>query len=102
MSPVATKSHLAGAFAPAKLRKDALRLGLVAAVSILYGVTLEQPVLDVLLIALNAFGAFVAVIAVVFAAFGVRRHGRSAAIALGVYGACAVAHLAAIILLLRH
>jgi hypothetical protein len=102
VSSRASTSHLAGALAPAKLRKDGIRLGLIAVLSILYAIAFEQPVVDVLLIGVNGFGVLIGTLAVAFAAFAIRRHGRAAALALAVYGACTAAHLAAIILLLGH
>lgn len=102
MSPLTPASQLAGALAPAKLRKDGIRLGLVAVLSLIYAIAFEQPVLDVLLIGLNGFGVLIGTLALAFAAFAVRRHGRAAVIALCVYGACTAAFLAAIVLLLRH
>ncbi|HZG36873.1 MAG TPA: hypothetical protein VEY87_13615 [Gaiellaceae bacterium] len=102
MSPAAPRSHLAGALAPTKLRKDAIRLGLLAGVTVGYGVLFAQPVLDALLIGLNGFAVLVTVIAIGFAATALRRHGRTAAIALAVYGASTAAHLVAILLLLSH
>jgi hypothetical protein len=101
MSPIAPSSHLAAALAPTKLRKDGIRLGLIAVISIVYAIAFDQPVLDVLLIGLNGFGVLIGTLALVFAAFAVRQHGRAAVIAAAVYGACTVGHLAAIVLLLR-
>jgi hypothetical protein len=102
VSPAVPTSHFSGALAPAKLRKDGIRLGIVAVVSIVYAVTFEQPVLDVLLIGLNGFGVLVGLLALGFVAVGIRQHGRAAVVALAVYGACTAAHLLAIFLLLRH
>jgi hypothetical protein len=102
VSPLAPTNQLADALTPAKLRKDGIRLGLVAGLSILYAILFEQPVLDVLLIGVNGFGVLVGMLAVAYAAFSLRRHGRAAAIAMAVYGACTVAHVVAIIGLLRH
>ena len=101
MSPLAPAGQLVDTLTPAKLRKDGLRLGLVAAASIVYALLYEQAVVDVILIALNGIGALVATIAVIVAAAAIRRHGRAAVPAVAVYGACLVGHLAALALLLR-
>ena len=101
MNPISSSSHLASALTPTKLRKDGIRLGLVAGLSIIYAVAFEQPVLDVLLIGLNGFGVLVGVLALLFALSASRQHGRAAFIALAVYGVCTAAHVAAIVLLLR-
>ncbi len=101
MNPVSSSSHLAGALSPTKLRKDGIRLGLVASLSIIYALAFEQRVLDILLVVLNGFGVFVGVLALLFAFFAIRRHGRAALIAVAVYGACTAGHVAAIVLLLR-
>ena len=102
MSSRVPTSLFAGALAPAKLRKDGIRLGVIAVLSILYAIAFAQPVLDVLLIGVNSFGVLIGTLALAFAAFAVRRHRRSAVAAAAVYGACTAAHLAAIILLLGH
>jgi hypothetical protein len=99
--PVSTSGQLADALTPQKLRRDGIRLGLLAIVSIVYSLVLEQPILDVLLIALNGLGMLVGTLAVVVSAFAVRRHSRPALIALAAYGACLAGHLTAIVLLLR-
>jgi Na+/proline symporter len=96
-----TPGQLADALTPRKLRRDGIRLGLVAVLSILYALVFEQAVLDIVLVALNGFGVLVAALALIVAALAIRRHGRAAAIALAVYGACLAGHLAAIVLLLR-
>jgi hypothetical protein len=93
--------QLVDALTPRKLRRDGIRLGVVAVVSIVYSLLFEQRVLDVVLIAVNGFGALIATLALIVAAVAIRRHGRAALIAVAVYGACLAAHLAAIVLLLR-
>jgi hypothetical protein len=100
VAPLAPSGQLVDTFAPAKLRKDGLRLGLLAALSIVYALPFEQAVLDVVLIALNGIGAVVATLAAVVAATAIRRHGRPALLALGVYGACLAGLVAAVLLLL--
>lgn len=102
MSPLSPSSQLADALAPVKLRKDGIRLGLVALLSIAYTLVFEQRLVDVLLIAVNGFGVLVGALALIFALFAIRRHGRAALIALAVYGACTAGHVAAIVLLLRN
>ena len=82
----ATRSALA------KLRKDGVRLGQLSALSIVYALLFEQPILDVVLIALNGIGALVAALAAVVAFTAIRRQGRAALLALGVYGACLAGH----------
>ena len=101
MAPLAPAGQLSDALGPAKLRKDGVRLGLLAALSIVYALLFEQRVLDVLLIALNGIGALVAALAVVVAFTAIRRHGRAALLGLGVYGACLAGHVAAVLLLFR-
>ncbi len=44
MSPLSPSSQLVDALSPSKLRKDGIRLGLVAVLSIIYALVLEQPV----------------------------------------------------------
>ena len=100
MNPISPAGQLAGALAPAKLRKDGIRLGLIAGLSILYALVFEQRLLDVLLIVLNGFGVLVGTIALIVALVATRRQGRAALIALAVYGACTAGHVAAIVLLL--
>jgi hypothetical protein len=102
VSPISPSSQLATALAPRKLRKDGIRLGLIAAISIIYTLLFEQPVFDVLLIVVNSFGVLVGTLALIFACFAVRQYGRAALIALAVYGACTAGHVAAILLLLRN
>lgn len=102
MSPLSPSSQLADALAPVKLRKDGIRLGLVALLSIAYTLVFEQRLVDVLLIAVNGFGVLIGALALIFAFFAIRRHGRAALIALAVYGACTAGHVAAIVLLLRN
>ena len=97
---IAPSGQLASALTPSKVRKDGIRLGAIAAVSIGYALMFEQRVLDVLLIGLNGVGVLIGGVALLFAAFAVRRHGRAAAVGLAVYGACTAAHVAAIVLLL--
>ena len=99
---ISPSSQLATALAPKKLRTDGIRLGAIAALSIIYALLLEQPVLDVLLIVVNCLGVIVGTLALIFASFAIRQHGRTALIALAVYGACTAAHLAAILLLLNN
>ena len=100
MNPISPSSQLVDALAPAKLRKDGIRLGLVSVLSIAYALLFDHPVLNVLLIAVNGFGVLVAVLALVVACTAIRRHGRRAALALAVYGACLFGHVVAIVLLL--
>ena len=100
MAPLAPAGQLVDALGPAKLRKDGIRLGLLAALSIVYALLIEQAIVDVVLIALNGAGALVATLAAVVAATAIRRHGRPALLALGVYGACLAGHVAAVLLLL--
>lgn len=100
VSPISPSSHMAGALAPAKVRRDGIRLGLVAVLSIVYALVLDQTVVDVLLIVLNGFGVLVAGLALVVSAATFRRHGRAALVALAVYGACLAGHVAALVLLL--
>ena len=100
MTPLSPSLQLVGAFAPAKLRKDGIRLGVVAALSIVYALIFEQPVVGVLLIVLNGIGLFVAAVAAIVAVAALRRHGRVAGVALAVYAACLLGHLAALVLLL--
>jgi len=100
MKSMSPSGQLVGALAPAKLRKDGIRLGLVGALSIISALVLEQQLLEVVLIALNGFGVVVGTLALVVACFALRRHGRAALLALAVYGACLAGHLTAIILLL--
>ena len=102
MSSISPASQLATALAPKKLRKDGIRLGLIAAVTIIYALLFEQPVLDVLLIILNSLGVLIGTLALIFAMFAIRQHGRAALIALAVYGACTAGHFAAILLLLQN
>lgn len=99
MNPIAPTGQLISALTPVKLRKDGVRLGLVSVLSIVYALLFDQPVLNVLLIALNGFGVLVATLALVVAATAIRRHGLTALIALAVYGACLLGHVVAIILL---
>jgi hypothetical protein len=99
MNPIAPSGQLIDALTPAKLRKDGTRLGLVSVLSIGYALLFDQPVLNVLLIAVNGFGVLVATIAVVVAGTAIRRHGRAALIGLAVYGACLLGHIVAIVLL---
>lgn len=99
MNPLAPTGQLIGALTPEKLRKDGLRLSLVSVLSIVYALLFDQPVLNVLLIAVNGFGVLVATLALVVAGTAIRRHGRAALIALAVYGACLVGHVVAIVLL---
>ena len=99
MNPVAPSGQLIDALTPAKLRKDGIRLGLVSVLSIGYALVFDQPILNVLLIAVNGFGLLVATIAVVVAGTAIRRHGRAALIGLAVYGACLMGHVVAIVLL---
>jgi hypothetical protein len=99
VAPIAPSGQLIDSLAPAKLRKDGLRLGLLAALSIVYALLFEQPILDVVLIALNGIGAVVAILAVIVAGTAIRRHGRPALLALGVYAACLAGHVAAVLLL---
>jgi hypothetical protein len=100
MSPLSPSTQLVGAFAPAKLRKDGIRLGLVAGLSIVYALAFEQAVVDVLLIGLNAIGVLVTAVAAIVAVAAISRHGRVAGIALAVYGSCLLGHVAALVLLL--
>jgi hypothetical protein len=100
MTSISPSGQLVDALTPAKLRKDGIRLGLFAVLSIVYALVLEQRVLDILLIALNGVGVLVSTLALIVACFALRRHGRAALTALAVYGACLVGHLAAIVLLL--
>lgn len=100
MSPVSPSNQLVDALTPAKLRKDGIRLGLVSVLSIVYALLFDQPVLNVLLIAVNAFGVLVATLALIVACTAIRRSGRAALIALTVYGACLAGHVVAIVLLL--
>lgn len=102
MSPLTPSSQLADALAPPKLRKDGIRLGLVALLSVVYTLVFEQRLMDVLLVVLNGFGVLVGALALIFAFVAIRRHGRAAVIALAVYGACTAGHAAAIVLLLRN
>jgi hypothetical protein len=102
VSPVAPTGLLADALTPTKLRRDGIRLGLISSFSIIYALVFEQRVLDFLLIGLNGFGVLIGALALIFAAVAIREHGRTAFIALVVYGACTIGHVAAIILLLRH
>jgi hypothetical protein len=100
MAPIAPSMQLSDAFGPAKLRKDGVRLGLLSALSIVYALLFEQPILDVVLIALNGIAALVAALAVVVAFTAIRRQGRAAVLAFAVYGACLAGHVAAVLLLL--
>ena len=100
MNPIAPAGQLISALTPAKLRKDGIRLALVSVLSIVYALLFDQPVLNVLLIAVNGFGVLVASLALVVAGTAIRRHGREALIALAVYGACLLGHVVAILLLL--
>ena len=100
MAPVSLSGQLADVLSPAKLRKDGLRLGLLAALSIVYALLFEQRIVDVLLIGLNVIGVLVAALAVVVAVGAIGRHGRAAMLGLGVYGACLVGHVAAVLILL--
>ena len=61
---------------------------------------LDLAVLDVLLIGLNGFGVVVSTLALVVAGTAIRRHRRTALIAVAVYGACLVGHVVAILVLL--
>ncbi len=100
MAPIAPSMQLSDTLGPAKLRKDGVRLGLLSALSIVYALLFEQPILDVVLIALNGIGVLVAALAAVVAFTAIRRQGRAALLALGVYGACLAGHVAAVLLLL--
>jgi hypothetical protein len=100
MAPLAPAGQLSDALGPAKLRKDGVRLGLLSVLSIVYALLFEQRMLDVVLIALNGIGVLVAALAAVVAFSAIRRHGRAALLALGVYGACLAGHVAAVLLLL--
>ena len=100
MAPISLSGQLADVLGPAKLRKDGLRLGLLAALSIVYALLFEQRIVDVLLIGLNVIGALVAALAVVVAVSAIGRHGRAALLGLGVYGACLAGHVVAVLLLL--
>jgi hypothetical protein len=99
MNPLAPTGQLVGALTPVKLRKDGVRLGVVSVLSIVYALLFDHSVLNVLLIAVNGFGVLVATLALVVAATAIRRHGRAALVALAVYGACLLGHVAAIVLL---
>ena len=68
MAPIAPSGQLIDSLASAKLRKDGLRLGLLAALSIVYALLFEQPILDVVLIAVNGIGALVATLATIVTA----------------------------------
>ena len=100
MAPLVPSGQISDTLGPAKLRKDGGRLGLLSALSIVYALLFEQPILDVVLIALNGIGVLVAALAVVVAFTAIRRHGRAALLALGVYGACLAGHVVAVLLLL--
>ena len=100
MAPLVPSGQISDTLGPAKLRKDGVRLGLLSALSIVYALLFEQPILDVVLIALNGIGVLVAALAAVVAFTAIRRQGRAALLALGVYGACLAGHLAAVFLLL--
>ena len=100
MAPLVPSGQISDTLGPAKLRKDGGRLGLLSALSIVYALLFEQPILDVVLIALNGIGVLVAALAAVVAFTAIRRQGRAALLALGVYGACLVGHVAAVLLLL--
>jgi hypothetical protein len=100
MSPISSSGQLIDALAPAKLRKDGIRLGVISILSIIYALVLEQPVLDVLLIALNAVGVLVGTLALIVALVAIRRQGRAALTAAVVYAACTAGHVTAILLLL--
>lgn len=93
-------SQLVGALAPAKLRKDGIRLGLVAFGSVIYSLFLSQPFLDGLLLGLNGLGILVSSLALIVALFTISKHARAALIASAVYGTLLAGHLVAIILLL--
>jgi len=99
MNPIAPSGQLIDTLTPAKLRKDGIRLGVLSVLSIGYALLFDQPVLNVLLIAVNGFGVLVATIAVVVAGTAIRRHGQAALIGLAVYGACLIGHVLAIVLL---
>ena len=100
MAPLVPSGQISDTLGPAKLRKDGVRLGLLSALSIVYALLFEQPILDVVLIALNGIGVLVAALAAVVAFTAIRRQGRAALLALGVYGACLAGHVAAVLLLL--
>jgi hypothetical protein len=102
MSLLSPSSQLVDALSPSKLRKDGIRLGLVAGLSIIYALVLEQPVVDVLLIGLNGIGVLVGALALIVALVAMRRQKRVALIAAAVYGACTAGHIAAIVLLLAN
>ena len=102
MSPLSPSSQLVDALSPSKLRKDGIRLGLVAVLSIIYALVLEQPVVDVLLIGLNGVGVLVGALALIVAIVAIRRQRRVALTAAVVYGACTAGHVAAIVLLLAN